>query len=174
MDLSHNNIGPCGATSLAGAIACLKYLKHLNLEHNNIGPEGATALAAALQHHKHLKLLNLSCNSIGPEKAISVANALHHPEKLRRLELSSNNIDLASAIAVITALTNCQWCHTASINVDHNKDAYLDGDIQVKDLVAPNDTDTIAALVAAVQQHDTQGRVLDLGFDRIDVPPKNC
>ena len=57
--------------------------------------------------------------------------------------------------------------------MDHNKVSYFDGDIQVKDLLAPNDTDTIAALVAAIQ-HDTQGRVLDLGFDRIDVPPKNC
>ena len=55
--------------------------------------------------------------------------------------------------------------------MDHNKDSY--GAIEVKDLVAPNDTDSIAALVAAVQ-HDTRRRVLDLGFDKIDIPPKNC
>ena len=48
----HVSIGPCGSTSLASAIACLKDLKHLNLEHNNIGPEGATVLAAAFQHHR--------------------------------------------------------------------------------------------------------------------------
>ena len=57
--------------------------------------------------------------------------------------------------------------------MDHNNVSYFDGDIQVKDVLTPNDTDSIAALVAAVQ-HDTRGRVLDLGFDRIDVPPKNC
>ena len=173
LDLSHNNIGPCGATSLAKAITCLKNLTHLNLEHNNIGPEGATALAAALQHHRNLELLKLSCNSVGPEGAISLANALPHLEKLRQLNLSSNNIDLASAIAVITALKNCQWCHRALINKDHNKDSRFDIGIQVEDLLAPNDTDAIAALVAAVQ-HDTRDRVLDLGFDRIDVPPKYC
>ena len=169
--LSHNNIGPCGATSLAGAIACLKNLTWLNLEHNNIGPEGATALAAALQHHRNLGALKLSCNNIGPEGAISLANTLHHLVNLVVLRLSSNNIDLASAIAVITALKNCQQCHTVYINMDHNKDSYCA--IEVKDLVAPNDTDSIAALVAAVQ-HDTQARVLDLGFDRLDIPPKNC
>ena len=172
LNLSHNNIGPCGATSLAGAIACLKNLTDLNLEHNNIGPEGATALAAALQHHKNLLELKLSCNNIGPEGAIRLANALPHLEKLRQLRLSSNNIDLASATAVIIALKNCQWCHTAYINKDHNRDPYF-GVFEVKDLVAPNDTDAIAALVAAVQ-HDTRRQVLDLGFDRIDVPPKNC
>ena len=174
LNLSHNNIGPCGTTSLAGAIACLKNLTYLKLEHNNIGPEGATALAAALQHHRNLILLNLSCNNIGPEGAISLANTLHHLVNLFELQLSSNNIDLASAIAVITALKNCQQCHAACINMDHNIDhSYLGGDIQVIDLVAPNDTDSIAALVAAVQ-HDTRRRVLDLGFDKIDVPPKNC
>ena len=174
LNLSHNNIGPCGATSLAGAIACLKNMTHLNLEHNNIGPEGATALAAALQHHRNLRRLNLSCNNIGPEGAISLANTLHHLVNLFELRLSSNNIDLASTIAVITALKNCQRCHTVCINMDHNKQSsYVGGSIAVKDLVAPNDTDSIAALVAAVQ-HDTQGRVLDLGFDRLDIPPKNC
>ena len=172
LNLSHNNIGPCGMTSLAGAIACLKNMTHLNLEHNNIGPEGATALAAALQHHRNLEVLMLSCNSIGPEGAINLANALHHLEKLRQLRLSSNNIDLASVTAIITALKNCQCCHTVCINVDHNRYSPWCG-IEVKNLVAPNDTDSIAALVAAVQ-HDTQGRVLDLGFDKIDVPPKNC
>ena len=55
--------------------------------------------------------------------------------------------------------------------MDHNKDSY--GAIEVKDCVAPNDTDSIAVLVAAVQ-HDTQALVLDLGFDRLDIPPKNC
>ena len=173
LDLSHNNVSPCGRTSLAGAIACLKNLTYLYLGHNNIGPEGATALAAALQHHRNLEVLDLSCNSIGPEGATSLANALPHLEKLRELHLSSNNIDLASATAVITALQNCQWCDRVCINKDHNRDSPWCG-IQVNDLVDPNDTDTIAALVAAVQQHDTQGRVLDLGFDRIDVPPKNC
>ena len=202
LGLSHNDIGPCGSTSWAGAIACLKKLTFLNLEHNNIGPEGATALAAALQHHRNLKKLNLShnnigpegatalaaalqhhrnlrklnlsCNNIGPEGAISLANILHHLVNLFKLLLSSNNIDLASAIAVITALKNCQRCHTVCINMDHNKDpSYFGGGIEVKDLVAPNDTDSIAALVAAVQ-HDTRCRVLDLGFDKIVIPPKNC
>ena len=202
LGLSHNDIGPCGSTSLASAIACLKNLTHLNLEHNNIGPEGATALAAVLQHHRILKKLklshnnigpegatalaaalqhhrnlgelNLSCNNIGPEGAISLANTLHHLVNLFELRLSSNNIDLASAIAVITALKNCQWCHTVCINMDHNKDhSYIGDSIAVKDLVAPNDTDTTAALVASVQ-HDTRRRVLDLGFDRLDIPPKNC
>ena len=175
LNLSHNNIGPCGVTSLAGAIACLKNLTHLNLEHNNIGPEGATALADALQHHRNLELLDLSCNSIGPEGAISLANTLHHLVNLFQLQLSSNNIDLASAIAVITALKNCQRCHTVCINMDHNKQSlyHFGGGIAVKDLVAPNDTDSIAALVAAVQ-HDTKGRVLDLGFDILEIPPKNC
>ena len=43
----------------------------------------------------------------------------------------------------------------------------------MKNLVALNDTDSIAALVATVQ-HDTRRRGLDLGFDRLDIPPKNC
>ena len=170
LNLSHNNIGPCGTTSLAGAIACLMNLTHLYLEHNNIGPEGATALAAALQHHRNLEELNLSHNNIGPEGAISLANALHHLEKLYELKLSSNNIDLASATAVITALKNCLLLGYTYINMDGNKDRPFCG-IQMRGLVAPDDAVTIAALVAAVQ-HDTQRRVLDLGFDRIEVPPK--
>ena len=41
----------------------------------------------------------------------------------------------------------------------------------MKEFVSSDDTITIAALMAAVQ-HDTRGRVLDLGFDRIDVHPR--
>ena len=201
--LSYNNIGPCGATSLASAIACLKNLTHLNLEHNNIGPEGATSLAAALQHLRNLgelnlshnsigpegatslaaalqhlrnlRELNLSCNSIGPEGAISVANALHHLEKLIGLNLSSNNIDLASATAIVTALKNCLLLHYTNINIDERKDRHFYGfwcTIQMRGLVATDNAVTIAALVAAVQ-HDTRCQVLDLGFDRINVPPKS-
>ena len=51
--------------------------------------------------------------------------------------------------------------------MDHKKDSHFFFGIQVKDFVSSDDTITIAALVAV--QHDTRGRVLDLGFDRIDV-----
>ena len=121
LDLSHNNIGPDGATALAGGIKSLTKLYNLDLSHNNIGPDGATALAGGIKGLTKLQLLYLSHNNIGPDGATALAGGLQYLTELNACDLSHNNIDVAAAKAVVTLLKKCGHLYQLIVN-ESNKD----------------------------------------------------
>jgi Leucine-rich repeat (LRR) protein len=123
LTLSDNYLfGSDGAESLAGMLPNLKALEKLNLERNNIGPVGATSLAGALvqspsdnltlesargltvQCHS-LTCLNLSKNRIKDEGLESIAVALQQCSKLTSLNLSDNRITKTKMLIHCTSLT---------------------------------------------------------------------
>ena len=166
MSLSHNSIGPDGATALANAKHSLTNLRTLNLYNNNIGPDCAKTLANVLQSIPNLRTLDLSNNNIGPTGAISLAHGLVHLTKIEDLFLSRNLIDLSSSLSVIRAMKNCPKLCELILGNSMRRDG-----IHVEGLVAPDDAVAVADLVAATQ-HDTQDRVLHLGFKYFKVPSK--
>ena len=104
LDLSSRNIGPVGATALAGALESNSTITCLDLSYNNIGDEGATALANALKNNSSIRSLNLSFNQIGPKGAIALAKALKNNSSIRSLDLSDNYIEDEGAIVLAKAL----------------------------------------------------------------------
>jgi Ran GTPase-activating protein (RanGAP) involved in mRNA processing and transport len=108
LTLSDNYLfGPNGAKSLAGILPNLKALEKLNLERNNIGPVGATSLAGALVQSPcpSLTCLNLSKNRIKDEGLESIAVALQQCSKLTSLNLSDNRITNTKMLIHCTSLT---------------------------------------------------------------------
>jgi Ran GTPase-activating protein (RanGAP) involved in mRNA processing and transport len=123
LTLSDNYLfGPDGAESLAGILPNLKALEKLNLERNNIGPVGATSLAGALVQSPSdnltvesalgltvqcpsLTCLNLSKNRIKDEGFESIAVALQQCSKLTSLNLSDNRITKTKMLIHCTSLT---------------------------------------------------------------------
>ena len=133
-------------------------MEYLNLSNNNIGADGATDLAKEFPNLLNIWFLH---NNIGPEGAVSLAKGLNHLTKLKLLFLSNNNIDLNGATVIIKALTHCLDLHTVDMNLDSQKNFY--SSIYLGGLIYHEDDAAIADLIAAAQ-HETQDRVLDLGF----------
>ena len=169
LDLSHNNIGPDGATALAGGIKGLTELNKLDLSHNNIGPDGATALAGGIKGLTELKQLGLSRNNIGPDGAIALADGLQYLTELRQCNLSHNNFDMTAAKAILTSLKQCD--HLSGLTISESDDDRPNCDIAILGLVSPDDTATISELVKAAQ-HKNKTRTLNVGFYTIEVPSK--
>ena len=165
--LSHNNIGPDGAAALAREIKCLTELKELDLSHNNIGPEGAAALAREIKCLTELYWLDLSYNNIGPEGAVALAEGAKYLTKLDKCIISDNNIDVAAAKTVICTLKEC-----STLIINKTLSPLFWNEIVIEGLVSPRDTATISDLVEAAQ-HENITKTLNLGFQRIRVPPKN-
>ena len=108
LTLSDNYLfGPDGAESLTGMLPNLKTLVRLNLERNNIGPVGATSLAGALVQSPSpaLTSLNLSENRIKDEGLESIAVALRQCPQLKDLNLSDNRITNTGLLVHCTSLT---------------------------------------------------------------------
>ena len=156
---------------LANAMHGVTNLMTLSLSNNSIGPDGATALATVLHFFNNLSDLDLSDNNIEPAGAISLANGLVYLTKLRCLYLSGNCIDLSSISSVIRAMKNCNYLQELIFNGKRRDGIHVEG------LVSPDDAAGVAELVAATQ-HQTQNRLLYLGFKTLTVPSKisetNC
>ena len=163
----------------------LSSLLRLNLSHNNIGPDGATALASGIQGFTELQKLDLSHNNIGPDGVTALAGGLQYLTELRICDLSHNNIDVAAAKAVLTSLKKCDHLYKLTINESHQfnidrpfSDTILDIDshdhfpfgFMILGLVSPDDTAAISELVEAAQ-HENETRTLELDFKTIKVPP---
>ena len=73
LDLSHNKIGPAGASALSEALKVNPVLTELNLFNNGIGVDGASngakAIAEALKVNPVLTKLDLQYNSLQGENA---------------------------------------------------------------------------------------------------------
>ena len=89
LDLSWNEIGDKGATSMAAALEKNSTLTSLDLSENEIGHIGAASLAAALQKNSTLTSMSLRGNDIGDEGVASLAAAL---EKNYALEVLDCNL----------------------------------------------------------------------------------
>ena len=172
LNLSNNTIGPDGATALANGMHGLTNLSSLYLSNNSIGPDGAKALANVLHCFSNLTTLDLSDNNIGPAGATSLADGLVHLTKLEQLLLSGNLIDLSNSSSVIRAMKNCKILYKLLLSDCKTWFKYGFSGIHVEGLVSPDDAAAVADLVAATQ-HDTQDRVLHLGFKSLIVPSKN-
>ena len=172
LNLSYNNIGLDGVTTLANGCKHMIELRKLDLSHNSIGPDGATALAGGFKYVTELETLDLSYNNIGSKGATRLACKLHHLGRLEGLDLLQNEIDLNGAKAVIIALKKSQWLQSLVIHCDCGQNPiWGPNGIVVDGLVSRGDTATISALVEAAQ-HETRSRKLDLGFQVITIPSK--
>jgi len=80
LDLSFNDLGGQGATTLADILAVNKCLTKLNLRSNNIGPHGGKAVAKALLKNASaggaLVDLTITDNHLGGECATRIAGSL--------------------------------------------------------------------------------------------------
>eukprot|EP00357_Protocruzia_adherens_P037289 CAMPEP_0115022460 /NCGR_PEP_ID=MMETSP0216-20121206/31573_1 /TAXON_ID=223996 /ORGANISM="Protocruzia adherens, Strain Boccale" /LENGTH=243 /DNA_ID=CAMNT_0002395167 /DNA_START=9 /DNA_END=740 /DNA_ORIENTATION=+ len=76
INLSHNQINPTGAETIAIALKQNRSLQSLNLEHNQISSQGAKAIAEALKINSTLQQLNLRCNDIQDEGCGCMARAI--------------------------------------------------------------------------------------------------
>eukprot|EP00808_Paulinella_micropora_P023829 g76000.t1 len=104
LDLSSQNLGAVGASSVAKGLQVNTSLTELVLFNNNIGPEGANHIAKALQVNKTLTTLYLWSNEIGDEGAAHIAAALKENKTLRELNMYKNNIGPDGAKAFAKAL----------------------------------------------------------------------
>eukprot|EP00624_Nannochloropsis_granulata_P005982 evm.model.NODE_42748_length_16208_cov_57.075951.6 len=76
LDLHLNQLGDCGATSVAEGLAAgggMPCLDEFYLGFNGIGDAGARAVADCLFHMPVLRELDLACNAIGNEGALALA-----------------------------------------------------------------------------------------------------
>ena len=115
LHLKLSEIDSSGISLLAETLSILNVIE-LDLSHNNIGPDGATALAGGIEGLTELKELDLSHNSIGPGGATALAGGLQYLIELRCCDLSHNNIDVAAAKTVLTSLKKCDHLHKLAIN----------------------------------------------------------
>ena len=104
LDLSRNNIGPEGASSLGEALKVNAGGATLVLGHNQFGDEGAITIAEALKVNAVVTSLYLGYNSIGDEGAIAIAEALKVNAVLTTLNLGYNSIGVEGAKAIAEAL----------------------------------------------------------------------
>lgn len=93
LDLSNNNVGPCGGQALAAALETNSTLKRLDLSLTNIGTAGAVALGKALVSNRALKLLDISFCHIGQEGIQGLCDGLVHNTSLRKLGCAGNGVE---------------------------------------------------------------------------------
>jgi len=99
LDLHLNQLGDCGATSVAEGLAAgggMPCLDEFYLGFNGIGDTGARAVADCLAHMPMLRELDLACNAIGNEGALALAE---------RLSVEGGKMRTARAAAVSTMST---------------------------------------------------------------------
>lgn len=87
LDISWNDLGPVGASSLAPCLMMLIELKSLDLSVNGMGPSGASSLAPSLLRLTGLRSLNLCLNYMGYSASTllesSLLASLSHLRELR-------------------------------------------------------------------------------------------
>lgn len=100
LDLSENELGDGGVTSLVASAPRLSRLEHLELSANGLGVDAAEALSASTLAI-HLGRLGLSHNDLGDAGAEALARGNWHA--LRALDLERNGLSLAGATAITSA-----------------------------------------------------------------------
>ena len=105
LDLSHNQIGDAGASSISTVLNENSFaLIFLTLRGNRISNTSASSLSTALLANSILTHLDLSANSIGDAGACSLSKALTANSSLTNLDLSYKIIGDPGASSLSTAL----------------------------------------------------------------------
>ena len=104
LDLSSNDIGPAGATSLAKTLETNTSITELYFLDNNIENTGAKSIAEALKINTSIKKLDLYGNDLGPTGTLALAVALKTNTSIEELHLGDNNIENIGATALADAL----------------------------------------------------------------------
>ena len=102
IDLSHNQFGKRGATSMGEMLKSNKTLREIDLSYNALGQyrrrdtyqKGLTALCNGLKMNSRVANVNLSGNLLGNRGAILVAEVLRNNKTLVTLELERNEIEM--------------------------------------------------------------------------------
>lgn len=104
------DIGPLGATALAGTLSHCTLMRTLELSRAHIGNEGAAALSSSLLKCRHLTRLDLSDNSLTEAGATAIGTGLSHAQNLAELRFDFNRIEAEGAAALGTGLSRFAQC----------------------------------------------------------------
>src|SRR3990167_2826958 len=100
LDISRNNLGPSGISSILSGLKENKKITDLFLSRTNPGKQGVANISSFLQSNDTLIQLDLGANDISDEDFKNLAKSLEKNEKLERLSLDRNKITHKSAAAV--------------------------------------------------------------------------
>ena len=101
LDISYNNIGSHGMSSLAEGLKSCRQLVKLYISDNNIGPLGMLCLAEGLQYCTNLQVLHLSDNNITSDGVAAIVGVMKRCRYLQELHLSTNSIGVDGAAVLV-------------------------------------------------------------------------
>ncbi|CAM9972070.1 unnamed protein product, partial [Discosporangium mesarthrocarpum] len=104
LNLTHNEVGPRGASQLAQALRTNKSLTELDLRENNLGPMGMKAIADALADNDTIRSLHVQDNGIGDDGVIAMTEALMRNGRLRTVCLDGNEVSEVGAKVICIAI----------------------------------------------------------------------
>lgn len=119
LDVSSNSIGDAAMASLSTLLSC-NSLEVLCLAHNDVGPDGATLMAGGLTANTSLTELAIGYNSMGDSGAAKLAPIVARHPRLGMLDLSSNRIGSSGARALAEGLLAAPESCLAHLNLSCN------------------------------------------------------
>ncbi len=138
LDLSFNDIGPCSARLLAGALAKNATLTYLELKGNPMLCEGACAIADMLDQNKSLRILGLERTGMRLMGVVRIAEAISDYESLRKLNISLNDFGDEGASKLSAALKRnvfLKYVYLHRCNIGCDGIAYISSMLQVNSTV---------------------------------------
>jgi hypothetical protein len=101
--LSAMEINPAEAPQLADYVLVNATCKRLELSFNNLGAKGCTTLCNALKENRRIDAVVMSSNKIGDKGAIAWAELLRISETIAELDLGDNGIHEDGGVALLSA-----------------------------------------------------------------------
>eukprot|EP00298_Acanthocystis_sp_HF-20_P012494 c19917_g3_i2.p1 GENE.c19917_g3_i2~~c19917_g3_i2.p1 ORF type:complete len:638 (+),score=323.69 c19917_g3_i2:48-1961(+) len=105
ISLQENKIGNSTAIGISQIISDLE-IKKLNLTKNNIGDEGASSIALALEKSVSIKSFDISENKFSEKGIISLSNAVMKNKSLEFAKLNENQILDASTLTALRIVSD--------------------------------------------------------------------
>jgi hypothetical protein len=171
IDISHNEIGPIGATYLAEVLKGATNITSLNIFVNNIGDEGAIALALVLKDNS-ITNLHIAKNKIGKKGIEYLAEALRDTN-VTEIDISYNEIGSMGAMYLGGVLSNTR---ITTLHMMHSKIGSMGAGFLVQGLKDSNITylnlynnniGDEGAIALAAGLKDTNITTLDIGYNNI-------
>ena len=120
LDLSINDIGSHGVSSLAEGLKSCRQLVKLDISNNIIGSYDMSSLAEGLQYCTNLQVLNLSNNNITSDGIAAIVGVMKSCRYLQELDLSWNSIGMDGAAVLVGG-----WQHKNMLRLNlHNSLGY--------------------------------------------------
>ncbi|XP_046720408.1 NLR family, CARD domain containing 5 isoform X2 [Silurus meridionalis] len=107
LDLSENQLGSKGCSSLCEGLVRMKALKKLHL--TSIGTSDLVNVASCLKHCTSIEDISLSWNKCENDVVFKLVEVLPQCSKLKRLDLEANNIKTLGAKELNKCLQLCPW-----------------------------------------------------------------